>query len=140
MYRRQTAISRPAENTCTWLLGHDLFESWLGRTNVDKYQDLLWIKGKPGSGKSTIVKAISSHVTQHAKQSGLTIATSYFIAKGTELERTKIGLLRSLVSQILHVQKQHVPALIQIYEEKRRQLIPGDEGGFEWNVRELEDF
>lgn len=118
MYGRKATINPPMKSTCTWILGHDLFRSWTDRANVDKYQGLLWIKGKPGSGKSTIIKVLSSKVSQQAEHENFSVATFYFSAKGTELERGRIGLLRSLLYQILRANKQYLKELVAIYEEK----------------------
>src|SRR2546429_257731 len=44
MDNRSKDIDDAAEGTCEWLLRHDAYRSW-----VTCDQDLLWIKGKPGS-------------------------------------------------------------------------------------------
>ncbi|KAH0541246.1 hypothetical protein FGG08_004251 [Glutinoglossum americanum] len=51
MNLRRNDISPAAENTCTWLFEHKRFSTWLGQGG-----GFLWIKGKPGAGKSTLMK------------------------------------------------------------------------------------
>ncbi|KAF5675926.1 ankyrin repeat-containing protein [Fusarium denticulatum] len=48
---RQVKIDDAAEGTCQWLLEHKTLIEWKSR-----HRGLLWIKGKPGSGKSTLMK------------------------------------------------------------------------------------
>ncbi len=49
-YRRQDA-QRAYANTCSWITRHDSYSTWLSEAH-----GLLWIKGKPGSGKSTLME------------------------------------------------------------------------------------
>jgi type II secretory ATPase GspE/PulE/Tfp pilus assembly ATPase PilB-like protein len=51
MEARQHEISLATETTCEWLLQHSEFRHWTLRN-----RGLLWIKGNPGTGKSTMMK------------------------------------------------------------------------------------
>ncbi|EPS29040.1 hypothetical protein PDE_03987 [Penicillium oxalicum 114-2] len=48
---RQNKIDIAAEGTCKWLLSHETLIRW-----TRQRRGLLWIRGKPGSGKSTLMK------------------------------------------------------------------------------------
>ncbi len=67
---------------------------------------LYWVSGKPGSGKSTLMKFIADHpVTQSALdewagQGKCMVASYYFWSAGTRLQKTIEGLLRSLLFDI----------------------------------------
>ena len=51
MNHRQLEVQNTRANSCTWILQHKDYIEW-----VKARRGLLWIKGKPGSGKSTLVK------------------------------------------------------------------------------------
>ena len=81
------------------------FTEWLERGS-----GLFWINGKAGSGKSTLMRHIwqdprtMSHLQYWAGSYTLIIPCFFFWAAGTPLQRTLIGLLRSLIYQILQFQ------------------------------------
>jgi ABC-type molybdenum transport system ATPase subunit/photorepair protein PhrA len=60
----------------------------------------LWIKGKPGAGKSTLMKKILSHF-QGSSQEFL-IASYFFHGRGNNpLQKSPLGMMRSIVYQLL---------------------------------------
>lgn len=101
MLLRQHTINSPAENTCRWLSETTAFKDWIERRNVDVHFGLLQITGKPGSGKSTLVKRIYQ-VTRSSLRAadGNFVAGFFFNARGVTLERCASGLFRSLLFQI----------------------------------------
>jgi type II secretory ATPase GspE/PulE/Tfp pilus assembly ATPase PilB-like protein len=56
MYIRQKNIRVALDNTCNWLFSTMEYRDWLDRRNIAEHHGLLWIKGKPGAGKSTLMK------------------------------------------------------------------------------------
>ncbi|KAK3681717.1 hypothetical protein B0T22DRAFT_445325 [Podospora appendiculata] len=140
MYRRKAAIGLPSENTCDWLLRYATFRSWLDRTSIEEFQGFLCIKGKPGAGKSTILKTISTKVASEGKERGFSVATFFFNAKGTELERNRLGMLRSLAYQVVRIDESYQAKLSAIYQERIHQLPSGSKIEMEWQVPELEEF
>lgn len=78
----------------------DSFSNWLSSAD-----QIYWISGKPGSGKTTLVKYISDH--QQTKEClniwspGCTIASHYFWKPGSDMQRNMKGLLCSLLHQLL---------------------------------------
>ncbi|KAK0614445.1 hypothetical protein B0T14DRAFT_309339 [Immersiella caudata] len=50
---QQTLISDRFEYTCEWIYEHEAFTAWLRQQT-----GLFWIYGKPGSGKSTLMKLV----------------------------------------------------------------------------------
>ena len=76
------------------------FRKWL-----ESGDDVYWISGKPGSGKSTLFKfVVEDHVTRTALESwrpSILILKHFFLEAGTEKQRTLKGCLCSLLYQIL---------------------------------------
>ncbi|KAJ4335569.1 hypothetical protein N0V95_008865 [Ascochyta clinopodiicola] len=110
---RYSTISPAHHNTLTWLFGsHDdqaqhasstTFSEWLQSDD-----DLYWVSGRPGSGKSTLMKFLCDHQSTRdqlelwAKDDDVVIAEYFFWNAGkNELQKSQEGLLRSLLYQIL---------------------------------------
>jgi len=85
--------------TCQWLLTNENYRSWKDKKQVCHHHGLLWLKGKPGAGKSTIIK----FALTEAKRSRMEdIHISFFFnARGSLLEKDTRGMYRSLLFQLL---------------------------------------
>ncbi|KIL87211.1 hypothetical protein FAVG1_09767 [Fusarium avenaceum] len=70
-------IPDPSQGTCKWILEHDAYKSWLETTS----QQFLWIAGKPGSGKRTMMKYIAEH--QRLQNAPGQVVTHYSFHFGT---------------------------------------------------------
>ena len=102
-------IDGKATGTCTWLNNHPLYLDWLSQQ-----QRLLWVRGKPGAGKSMIMK----HAIDHAKTTGRRFITFFFHGRGTELQRSLLGLYRSLLHQLLQQMPDLLASFVLIYEKR----------------------
>lgn len=70
---------------------------WLDADMQEKHHGLLWIKGNPGAGKSTIMKCAARHASEsHTDQRVLSF---FFNARGESLENTE-GMYRALLHQV----------------------------------------
>jgi hypothetical protein len=101
---RQSEIRQAHTHTFEWvfdLQSTSNFPSWLQSGN-----DIYWIEGKPGSGKSTLINfLISNHKTtgllrRWSGAKALIIVSHFFWSAGTKLQKSQTGLLRSLLFQI----------------------------------------
>ncbi|KAL1840419.1 hypothetical protein VTJ49DRAFT_493 [Mycothermus thermophilus] len=98
---KNSTIEHPECSLLDWL--------WTG-------DGLYWVSGKPGSGKSTLMKFVADHhITREALgawagHNTCMVASYYFWIAGTHLQKTIEGLLRSLLFDIF---AQH-PRLIPI--------------------------
>lgn len=96
---RQRTIGNAHSKTCEWLLRNPEYLDWLDPNNFDQHHGFLWIKGKPGTGKSTIMKYALNSYKKTVKD---TIVISFFFnARGEELEKSTLGTYRSLLHQLL---------------------------------------
>ncbi|ERS98115.1 hypothetical protein HMPREF1624_04895 [Sporothrix schenckii ATCC 58251] len=86
----------------------DSFTTWL-----ESGRGIFWISGKPGSGKSTLIKFIADHprtrelLQTQAAGKRLIVASHYFWHAGTEMQRSFKGLLQQLLLDVLS----HCPEL-----------------------------
>lgn len=128
MEKRYHTIGSPMLDTCEWLLTSSTYNDWLHRRNEYSLGGLLWVKGNPGSGKSTLMKHAficaehkkdpsrdvmpdsgKSTLTKHAftgverkKDSNRDVMLKFFLnAQGSDLERSAMGLFRSLLYQLV---------------------------------------
>lgn len=101
MYSRLQRIEKPAEKTCSWLFQHGVYQAWINGDSRAKHHGFLWLKGKPGTGKSTLMKEAFHRAVQEQAESDYCAAAFFFSAKGSDLERSPAGLLRSLLHQLL---------------------------------------
>jgi hypothetical protein len=81
------------------------FKQWLH--SQDSNDNIFWISGKPGSGKSTLMKylireeRLREHLGGWIGNKRLIVADCFFWKYGSRLQRSLVGLLRSLLYYIL---------------------------------------
>lgn len=97
MGTRQVSISTAQDQTGRWLFDTDEYTRWRGGVHSSRYR-FLWIKGKPGSGKSTLMKTALQHAPGDFKHSVL--ASFFFNARGAGTSKTTEGMYRTLLHQI----------------------------------------
>ncbi|KAH7201531.1 hypothetical protein DER44DRAFT_812272 [Fusarium oxysporum] len=98
MNNRRDSILAPAVNTVQWLFQDQKFRLWT--TTTDERQRLLFIKGKPGAGKSTLMKEAVRRMQRTERRDH--IFASFFIDAGGEImQRCTTGIFRSLLYQLL---------------------------------------
>ncbi|KAF2450886.1 hypothetical protein P171DRAFT_503696 [Karstenula rhodostoma CBS 690.94] len=107
---RHSKIPEAHPETFSWMFSKH-FEPWL--TIPEK---IYWVSGKPGSGKSTLIKYLADNERTSISlchwsgpKTRLVITSYFFWINGSELQRSQQGLLRTLLFEIL----QQCPALIK---------------------------
>ncbi|KAK3310943.1 uncharacterized protein B0T15DRAFT_519936 [Chaetomium strumarium] len=92
----------PAQGfTCRWFLDTPQYTSWRDITQQADHGGFLWIKGNPGTGKSTLMKFLFEHAREEtgAEPSQITLSF-FFLARGTAEEKSTAGLYRSVLHQL----------------------------------------
>ena len=109
---RQEQISEAFKGTYQWIFDSpndnrvtkvrwSSFHDWLETSD-----GIYWVSGKPGSGKSTLMKFIvhedrTLKVLENWKKDGKLLMISFFFWRpGSDLQKSVTGLLRSLLYQI----------------------------------------
>lgn len=78
-------------------------------------EGIFWISGKAGSGKSTLMKHIVDHdctneyLSEYAKTSKPCVAPFFFHDRGTQVQKSTHGLLRTVLLQILRQNRSLIP-------------------------------
>jgi len=92
---RQMTIKNAHIKTCKWLLKNFEYLNWLDATKLDEHYGFLWIKGKPGTGKLTIMKFALANARKIMKDR--IVILFFFNARGEGLEKLTIGTYQSLL-------------------------------------------
>ncbi|KAM0723379.1 hypothetical protein Q7P37_000365 [Cladosporium fusiforme] len=96
---RRSAIDPAYGDTCRWILDTESYLNWRDEALRSEHHGFLWIKGKPGVGKSTIMKFLLNHAQNNMRE--YTVLSFFFNARGSSLETSAQGLYRSLLLQLL---------------------------------------
>ncbi|KAF6825114.1 PFS domain-containing protein [Colletotrichum plurivorum] len=97
---RHEDIKNAHYKTCEWLLQDTIYQTWLDTFRLKEHHGFFWISGKPGAGKSTIMKFAFSRAKRDARANSIIMAF-FFNARGDILEKSTAGLYRSLLFQLL---------------------------------------
>ncbi|TGO91488.1 hypothetical protein BPOR_0026g00120 [Botrytis porri] len=98
---RLTSLTAAQGTTCRWFLTKPEYLSWNDVSSRQDHEGFLWIKGNPGTGKSTLMKLLFEEAKLKTKGDFSKITRSFFfLARGTIEERTTTGLYRSLLHQL----------------------------------------
>ncbi|KAF5684318.1 ankyrin protein 3 [Fusarium circinatum] len=99
---RKSTIEAAHSKTCRWFLKHPDYLSWIDQQQTSQHHGFLWIRGKPGAGKSTIMKFIYLQWKRKDRKNQSLTASFFFNARGELLEKTVSGMYRSLLLQLFH--------------------------------------
>ena len=130
MYGRSQQIANAFPHTYEWVLQpprytHQTWNSlvsWLSSSQPG--HGIFWIHGKPGSGKSTLMKFLDSNITASrytvpwADESTILRARYFFWSAGNALQKSLEGLCRSLLVQLL----EQSPAMIDFTTSRCKQI------------------
>jgi ankyrin repeat protein/nucleoside phosphorylase len=131
MGERFQSIRSPYPGTCEWLLTNTKYLTWLNDRQFEQHHGLLWLKGKPGSGKSTLMKFIFGHAREQ-KLADIHISF-FFNARGSDTEKSTEGMYRHLLFRLLT----DLPETQQVFDDVHVDELPR-EPNFVWHIDFLE--
>jgi ankyrin repeat protein len=129
---RQMTIKNAHAKTCKWLLKKPEYLDWLDITKLCEHHGFLWIKGKPGTGKSTLMKFALANARRTMKDR--IIISFFFNARGEDLEKSTMGMYRSLLLQLLERVSE-----LQCDLDSLGLTQGGISGSHQWSVESLKE-
>jgi hypothetical protein len=96
--RRQT-VRDAHTGTCAWILEQPEYKCWCDTKQTSVHRGFLWIKSKPGAGKSTLMKYLLESTEQRSPDEA--VISFFFNARGDFMERSLEGMYRQLLHQLL---------------------------------------
>ncbi|KAH6838591.1 hypothetical protein B0I37DRAFT_241098 [Chaetomium sp. MPI-CAGE-AT-0009] len=151
MDRRRDEIEPTFDSSFQWIFEKPVDDRWADFPEwmVDG-SGLYVIVGKEASGKSTLMKYISTntrtadYLTRWARPIPLVVTTFYFWRNGTRLEKSEEGLLRSLLYSVLCQQPHLMPIVFpsewsMFYVSASNDKNPSSAGLGAWRVDHLRD-
>jgi len=129
LHARREKVMVAQENTSTWIWDHATYRKW-----VEKNSGLLWIQGKPGSGKSTLMKAIMAKLTGKFSSNSI-VADFFYSARGSTSESSHKLMLRSLLYQLLDRE----PLFFALFQNSFRRFMSNSADKAEWSFHDLSE-
>jgi ankyrin repeat protein len=129
-HRRPEVEEGIYENTCKWILEDENYRDW-----ADYKRGLLWIQGKPGAGKSTLMAFIYRHLLKRSDGKETDIKLEhFFLGRGFPIQKNSNGMFRSLLHQILSADGTIRRAALNEFKWKKLFGVAGRD----WNWRDEE--
>jgi hypothetical protein len=104
--------------------------AWAKREHLDDHFGLLWVKGNVGAGESTLMN--EAYLEARQQNSDAVVAGYFASRKGSKLERSKEGFVRTVLIQILRKHRTMLTELVRVYKTRR--------GYQKWTAEELLEF
>ncbi|KAI1859909.1 uncharacterized protein JN550_011828 [Neoarthrinium moseri] len=141
MNSRENSIESPSLDTVQWIFGENLKESDVRKSFRQWLQSadaLFWIRGKAGSGKSTLMKFLvhEKRTMKHLVvwNPSVRILHFFFIEVGTSpLQRQIEGCLRSLLYQLLIADGVMLENILRSQPSLRQKASEHD-----WSIEDLQ--
>lgn len=115
---RSERIADAHQETFQWIFHEPRESKWSSFVEwLSGDQNLYWVTGKPGSGKSTLMKYIivdertCDNLNKWADGKELVLSSFYFWNSGTQMQMSREGLLRTLLHSSLLKCRDVIPAV-----------------------------
>ena len=110
------------DGSCSWVLEDSAFVDWWTRDD----SRLLWIHGDPGKGKTMMMMALISEVSQRLNERPGSNVLAYFFCQNTSNDlNTTASVLRGLIYLLVDQEKKLVRHIRKMYDGAGRQLFEG---------------
>ncbi|KAJ3534310.1 hypothetical protein NM208_g7590 [Fusarium decemcellulare] len=156
MYDRESEVTEAHTKTLDWIFDGSPLEQPLRNTFRDSFTTWLktqelgpiyWITGKPGSGKSTLMRFLSQspiateYLRQWAAKKPVCTAGFFFWTSGSRQQRSQTGLLRYLLHQLLSSNPELISKTFPKLWGELRPMTTKDRVKLvlDWTVADLQD-
>ena len=109
-----TAKNARHRDTCDWIVQLQEFQDWLNIADTPTMAKVLWLHGKPGSGKTILSARIAEYLYEERPKS----FALYFCFYGTENKRACNGIVRGWIAQILKDDDKIMNLAADVYKER----------------------
>lgn len=136
---REYNINPALKSTCEWLFESPDYKAWFNWdvTQSKSERGLLWLKGKPGAGKSTLMKEALRRAKEWGVAESVAVAGFFFTTRGNiRLQKTPLGLFRTVLYDLLQQDKVLLSSFILVFLKKRSTIT----GPWQWHQQELQNF
>ncbi|GAB7326361.1 hypothetical protein MBLNU13_g10396t2 [Cladosporium sp. NU13] len=125
---RREQVHQAHQETFKWIFddGNKTgFAEWLSSGD-----GIFWINGKPASGKSTLIKFITEDkrleelLALWTRSSPMVLASFYFWVAGSPLQRSLVGLYRTLLHQMLKKEEHMCRVAFPDWQRKFKETEP----------------
>lgn len=131
------SIYNGLEGTCEWLSRQAEYTAWMESKPANQHHRILWIKGKPGAGKSTLMKMLTKQIDSPEQINKPAIMHFFFDGKSNnKIQVTAQGLFRSLICQLLQQDRRVLDSFLPLH--RRKVIMHGTK--WEWHTQELKDY
>ncbi|KAM0316594.1 hypothetical protein ACHAPQ_011282 [Fusarium lateritium] len=155
MHDRESQVTEAHAKTLDWIFDNspidqslrkkfrESFTAWLNSTDLGP---IYWITGKPGSGKSTLMRFLSQHpvavyhLRKWAVKKPVSTAGFFFWTSGSRQQRSQTGLLRYLLHQLLSAGPDLVEKTFPSLWTQLRQMTTKERINFalDWTAEDLQ--
>ncbi|KAH0559855.1 hypothetical protein GP486_003628 [Trichoglossum hirsutum] len=112
-------IETPISGTCTWLLQHPNFLTWLEDTSTS----LFWISGGAGCGKSVSTSFIIDTLLRQANQDSISVTICYYFCDDkNEAQRYATSALCGILHQLISSKPSLIKYVLGPYQSKGRRI------------------
>jgi hypothetical protein len=121
-----------AANICEWIQYDPYYGSWENWKNTRTPSDLLWITGKPGSGKTMLALYIIQELEKKAEVDTDMTILYYFLNSNDE--NSLRTLVRGLLRRLIAVRKDLLKFLVAHWEIEGDRLFQGENTGDDFSI------
>ncbi|KAL2209797.1 hypothetical protein CC79DRAFT_1318828 [Sarocladium strictum] len=128
MQGRERRVEIAHDGTCEWFVHTQEYSTWTENPRNDWRDNIIWVRGNAGAGKSTLMKFAVEHAREATPDK--LILPHFFNARGQALEHSIGGMWRTLIVWLLDELPE---AVVQQLSSPYRRYFSK-----EWDVPELE--
>jgi hypothetical protein len=121
---RLLTLKSAQAKTCRWMLKSVFYRDWMEAEKLDQHRGFFWIKGKPGAGKSIMMKFLFSEAKRTMK--GALVLSFFFNARGEGFEKSTAGyIVRCFYSSWRRYQKPGEFSTTMAYLSRPSKILVG---------------